>query len=814
MLKAIISFLSTILIIYILNTSWLVNGKRIPPLGKFLDPMHGFWQNAEPENFTGQKELNLKGLHDAVTIVYDSLLIPHIFANNDDDLYLAQGYITATHRLWQMEFQTHASAGRLASILGVGPDSAILNYDRSQRRLGLVFAAQNALDSIASDPTSKRILEKYTDGVNQYIQSLSYEDLPLEYKLMDYKPEEWTQLKCGLLLKSMNQTLNMGDKDMQMTNALHLFGKEMVDILYPDRESNSDPIVDNPGGWKFDPIKFDSIPLALPDEAISISGLETPDPTIGSNNWAVSGSKTKSGSPILCNDPHLNTTLPSIWFAAQLNAPGVNTMGVTLPGVPLVIIGFNDSIAWGITNAQRDVVDWYKITYQDKSRSKYLLDDKWKDTQKQVEEIHVRDGAIFYDTVIYTTWGPVTYDETFRGQNENSNYAFRWISHDPSNEFMAFYQLNRAKNHSDYMKALDHFAAPAQNIAFASVSGDIAIRIQGKYPVRRKDEGKYVLDGSKSANGWQAFIPFDQNVMSKNPERGFVSSANQYPVDETYPYYVTATSYEAYRNRRINQVLRDASNITVKDMMKLQNDNLNLKAKEALPVFLSALDSTSFKLKENEAYQILKSWDYVNNVDSEGATYFEAWWNTVMSLTWDEMNNSTTSLSRPTSFNTVKFIQEKPDFSFFDIQQTPEKETAKEIIIKSFQLAVQDVQKWKEDKHEPARWGDYKDTFIQHLARLEPFSVHVEHGGNNSCVNASTRTHGPSWRMIVSLHKSGVNAMATYPGGQSGNPGSAHYTDLLQAWSHGEYYKLHFLKNPKQDATKMFFSTQLKPAAQ
>lgn len=813
MIKTLLSLFFTIVLIYILNTGWTIGAVRIPPLGKFLDPMHGFWQNAEPENYTGETELHLEGLQDKVTIMYDSLLIPHIFADNDDDLYLAQGYVTATHRLWQMEFQTHASAGRLASILGVGPDSAILNYDRNQRRLGVPFAAQIAVESIARDPVTKKIIEKYTEGVNQYIQTLTYKEYPLEYKLMDYTPEEWTLLKCGLLLKSMNQTLNMGDKDMQMTNALHLFGKEMTDILYPDREPGSDPIVDNPADWNFDPIKFDSIPLALPEEAINISGLETPDPTIGSNNWAVSGSKTKSGAPILCNDPHLNTTLPSIWFAAHLNAPGVNTMGVTLPGVPLVIIGFNDSIAWGITNAQRDVVDWYKITYENESRSNYRLDDQWKETRKQVEEIAVRGKGIFYDTVIYTDWGPVTYDKTFRGQNEKSDYAFRWVSHDPSNEVITFYKLNRAKNYRDYMDALDYFAAPGQNIAFASVSGDIAIRIQGKYPVRRKDEGKYVLDGSKSSDGWQAFIPFDQNVMSKNPDRGFVSSANQYPVDETYPYYVTSTSFEAYRNRRINQVLRESSDITIADMAKLQNDNFNLKAKESLPLFLAALDSASLRKDELKAYGILKSWDYFNNIDSQGASFYEAWWQNLIVLTWDEMSNADVSLQRPTMYNTIKLLSEKPDFQFFDIQQTPEKETATEIIRKSFSLAVQDITKWQTDQNKPPAWADYKDTYVQHLARLEPLGVHVQHGGTGSAVNASTRTHGPSWRMIVSLDKSGAHAQATYPGGQSGNPGSAHYNDLLTAWSTGKYYTLLFVNDAASLSGKTFYSTELNPVA-
>ena len=805
----------TVLLIFLLNNSWEVGGNRIPPLGKFLDPFHGFWQNIEPRDFTGPTELTIPGLKDKVTVVYDSLLIPHIFASNDEDLYLAQGYLTAIHRLWQMEFQTHAAAGRISEILGSGPNDRILDYDRGQRRLGLPFGATHFLEAMERNATAKMIVENYTEGVNQYISTLTYKNLPLEYKLLDYQPEQWTPLKCGLLLKNMAQTLNSGDKDMEMTNALKLFGKETVDLLYPDREPPVDPIVDHAGKWNFNPIKLDSVPMALPEELIAIQKLPGSDPTTGSNNWAVSGSKTATGSPILCGDPHLNLSLPSIWYAIQLNAPGVNVMGVSLPGAPCVTIGFNDSIAWSVTNAQRDLIDWFKITYQDSKKEKYKLDGQWVDTKKVVEEFNVRGHAVFYDTVIYTHWGPVTYDERYHAEDELKNYAFRWISHDETEELLALHKLNRATNHAGYMDALNHFGAPAQNFVFASVSGDIAMRIQGKYPVRRKDEGKFVLDGSNSANGWQAYIPNEQNVMYKNPERGFVSSANQYPADSTYPYYVTATNFEAYRNRRINQVLRESSSITMDDMAKLQGDNYNLKAAESLPLFLNLLDTTTFTADEKNAYAILKSWNYFNEVDSEGASYYEAWWDQLMPLAWDEMVNGKVVLSRPTTYNTIKLIKERPDLSFFDIQGTPEKETAKEVVQKSFRDGVKDIATWKADhNNQPtAGWADFKDSYVGHLLRLDPLSIHIKHGGNHDIVNAHSRTHGPSWRMIVSLEKTGVKSWAVYPGGQSGNPGSYYYNNLLNRWTADKHFSMMFIHTPEEAGSQAFYSTQLNPTS-
>jgi len=802
------SLAMTTLLIYVMDQGWTIGNTSIPPLGKFLDPFHGFWQNLEPTGYQGKKQLVIPGLQSPVTVVYDSLLVPHIFARNSEDLYLAQGYITALHRLWQMEFQTHAAAGRVSEIVS---SDAVMEYDRRQRRLGMVYGAQQALKPMEEHPA----IIQYTKGVNHFIQSLNYESLPFEYKLLNYRPEAWTNLKCALLLKNMAQTLNMGDKDIEMTNALHLFGKQMVELLYPDDEKPGDPIVYKPGKWNFQPVTLKNVPLAVPDELITIKKAPPANPTTGSNNWAVAGSKTYTGHPMLAGDPHLQLTLPSIWYAMQLNAPGINAMGATLPGVPSIIIGYNDSIAWSVTNAQRDVVDWYKITFQDKTRNKYLLDGEWVNTRKVVEEIKVRGNSAFYDTVIYTHWGPVTYDLNFHGENELNGYAFRWISHEPSEEINAFHRLNRAKNHAEFSEALNYFSLPAQNFVFASVSGDIAMRVQGKFPVRRKEEGKFVLDGTRRSQGWQAFIPNAHNIAEKNPARGFVSSANQYPADSTYPYYITATHYEAYRNRRINDVLRSSDNITYRDMMKLQMDNYNLKAAESLPVFLSYLDTTHLDLLQKQAYRVLRSWDYFNHPHSAGATYYEAWWDNLMPLLWDEMQDESYSLARPTTYNTIKLLKERPDLSFFDIQQTPEKETVGDVIRKAFILGVEDIEDWKTTHTTLPVWAEYKDSYIGHLLPpLKALAIPVKTGGNHDIVNAHSQTHGPSWRMVVSLEPSGIKAWVTYPGGQSGNPGSAHYADFLPSWVKGDYFPMLFLHAPDENIQKVFYTTQLNPQSE
>jgi len=789
--KVSISALITLGLVYFLNTTWNF-GQPIPALGKFMDPFHGVWQNAETKDHRNE-ELKLTGLKDVVVVLYDSAMIPHIYATNNNDLYMAQGYVTARHRLWQMEFQTHAAAGRISEIIG----SAALDYDRRQRRLGMVAGAEQALKAAEKNPEALAMIEAYTNGVNQYIESLDEEDLPLEYKLLNYKPEPWTNLKFGLHLKSMAQTLNIGDKDLEMTNALKLLGKDVVDLLWPDNENTGDPIVDNTGNWKFKATTLDSVPLALPDELVNIKPNEKPAKGVGSNNWAVDGTKTQTGSPILCNDPHLKLSLPSIWYIIHLQSPDVNVMGASLPGVPAVISGFNDSIAWGVTNAQRDLVDWYKIEYKDESRNEYLGDDNWKPARKVIEKFTIKGGDPFYDTVTYTHHGPILYDENFHGDHDLKNYAFRWVAHDPSEEVLTFFKLNRAGNHTDYLEALDHYASPAQNFVFASVSGDIAMRIQGKFPVRRKEEGKYLLDGTKSSSEWQAFIPNDQNVMYKNPARGFVSSANQYPADNTYPYYITSTSFEAYRNRRINKLLSDMSEITPRDMMEMQSDNYNLKAMESLPVFLTNLDTAGFNDPQRTAYRILSNWDYENDTGSLGASYYDALWRALYFLIWDEFKNSQVALDYPTDYTTIKLIKEKPDLAFFDVTDTPEKESAREVIKIAFIKSVEVIEQWKTEKGKQPAWSYYKDTMIGHLLQgLPALSYHVENGGTGDAINATTKTNGPSWRMVVSLEKTKVKAWGVYPGGQSGNPGSPYYSQLLNTWANGKYIPFQFESDP------------------
>jgi penicillin amidase len=810
-MKRIIKFLIfagiTGFFVYIMEFGVKVGSKPIPPIGKLTHPYWGYLYNAAHADKGFDKNLNLTGIEDEVTVVYDDRLVPHIYAKNEKDLFFAQGYVTAQHRLWQMDLQVRVAAGRLSEVLG----SLTENVDASNRNKGLAWAAENSVKVFENDPVTKPIVDAYTAGVNAYIEQLSQKEYPVEYKILNYAPEKWSSFKSALLLKYMGDMLTGRATDVQMTNALKAVGQDYVDLLYPDFNVNDSvisPII--PRGTIY--------PAAtqVPDTPATIGLYNTtaPYPTekyidgIGSNNWAVSGAKTKSGKPILCNDPHLGLNLPSIWFEMQLNAPGYNTYGVTIPGSPAIIIGFNDSISWGVTNGTQDVLDYYKIKYKDETKKEYQFDGQWMPITTRVEEIKIKGQKTRIDTTRFTHFGPVI-TNYIKSDTISSDLAIRWSVHDPSNELKTFVLLNRAHNYNQYAEAVKNFESPGQNFVFASVSGDIAIWHSGKYPVRFNQQGKFIMDGTKKIYQWNKFIPKDENPHIKNPERNFVSSANQHPTDGLYPYYYYGR-FEHYRNRRINGVLAELDSITIEDMMKLQNDNFNLQAQESLPLMLLALDSASVKPDNKKYYTAIKTWNYVNDAGSMGAVIYEAWFRLFSSAVWDELISTTPmQYEYPQAYTLIKIFKTYPNHAIFDNKHTQKIETARDLLAESFSSVCVELRNWEtKHKDEEVTWAGIKGTSVQHMARIAPFGVYnIKIGGNSNIVNAASDRWGPSWRMVVSM-ENGIKAYGVYPGGQSGNPASKYYLHGIEKWSKGEYFELNFWKT-KDIAVSKKMSVQI-----
>lgn len=797
--KALTCILIPILLAYALNTKF----GNTPPLLKFLNPFTGFWQNAESNLLKANGKIALKGAKAEINIIFDDRMIPHVFAKNDHDVYYAQGYVTAMHRLWQMDFQTRFAAGRISEVVG----EKAIEVDRYQRRMGMVYGAENSLKGMMENPKAKEMILAYTEGINAYIHSLSKANYPIEYKILDFKPEDWTPIKCALLLKQMSAVLAMGSDEFYMTNILKKFGPEVTKNLFPDYPFKEDPIIPVGTKWDFKPLPIPDVPKAFAEMMSSTIQTKQKVEGIGSNNWAVSGAKTASGLPILANDPHLDLTLPSIWYQIQLHAPGINAYGVSLPGAPGVIIGFNKDIAWGVTNVAADVLDFYQIKFKDNSHQQYLYNNTWKNTTKRIEKIKIRGEKTEMDTVYYTHQGPVVYLQKAnysRANNVPLGSALRWIAHDKSNELMTFYYLNRGKNYNDYRKALTFYTAPAQNFVFASNQNDIAITPNGKFPLKWKDQGKFILDGSDPSNDWHGWIPAAQNPTVKNPPRNFVSSANQSSTDQSYPYYINWEFAPYERGKRINDRLTVMSKANVDSMRNLQMDSYSIAAQNLLPYILPVVDQSKLNATQKEAFNTITRWSKFFEAKETGASIFDLWMKRLFFNIWDdEFTIKDIPMRYPTRDRSIELIQKEPNSVWFDNINTKNKENLSDLVNESFKFTCDSLERKYGSIGKNWQWGNVKGTNVPHLAKIPGFgSKKLDIGGGKSSVNALSEANGPSWRMVIELGKI-PKGHGVYPGGQSGNPGSPYYDNMIDTWAQGKLYDLFFMQSPDDKSGKV-----------
>lgn len=788
-LKPLVSFLVLIALIVSLNTQF----GTIPPLGKFFDPDAGFWANAEV-SLPNSDDFSFDELTGEVSVFFDERRVPHIFAENEYDLYFAQGYVTARDRLFQMEMQTYDAAGRLSENLG----ERTLSRDMGTRRLGMPYGAEKALEENKKDPEIFASLKAYSDGVNAYISSLSPKDYPVEYKILDFAPEEWTPLKTAQMLKNMTRILAAGSQDDRTSNTAMYFGDEFIEEFFSTKPALNDPIVPPTKEWD-----FERIPVQAPDtlfkpaSAVELESFQRPE-GIGSNNWAVSGSKTESGYPILSNDPHLSLTLPSIWYEVQLHAPGLNTYGVSLQGVPGVIIGFNENTAWGTTNTGADVMDWYEIKFRDASKKEYWHDNQWKPTTTRIEEVKVKGQETVVDTVFYTHHGPVTKVESDINEGREPVYhALRWIAHEYSNDLRNFYEFNRAKTYSDFEEAVKYWTAPAQNFVFATNEGDIGVYVSGKFPNKWEYQGRTVSDGTDPLYDWQGWIPTEQNPNIKNPERGFVSSANQESAAPDYPYYLEDDYAPYERGRRINDLLAGMNDITKEDIQDMQMDDYSYHAATILPQLLEWVNRDSLNNDEIEILTAVENWNYYNSSDLRAPGVFRWWWSNLYSGIFnDEYRSTEATLRYPSRDRVIEVMKAEPDFAFFDNIETEKIETREDVVTDTFKETVRELTNFYGEFGDNWNWGIMINNDFDHIAFIPGFGAeNVYSSGGSESINATRNSWGPSWRMVVEVGPE-VKGYGVYPGGASGNPGSPNYDSMLESWRTGELYELKFLKEP------------------
>jgi penicillin amidase len=782
MKKISFNFLYPLLALLLLVTALNRKFFMVPPLGSFLNPFRGVVQNANKS--TTNLELNY-ARNGSIEILFDERSIPHIFSDNQKDLFFAQGYVCASDRLWQMDFLSYVSAGRLSEILG----EDFLENDRHQRRSGITTSAIATLKLMESQQETKEALDNYTEGVNAFINHLSDSNLPLEYKLLDYHPEPWTNLKSVLILKYMASLLSGYEEDVPSSYLLAILGKKEYDKLF------SRFLIDETKDRFALKLMTDTsstnayINLAFLESSSQIS--KSPfNPRLGSNNWAISPKKSASGSAILCNDPHLPLSFPAIWYELQLNAKDMNVYGYSIPGTPGVVIGYNQHISWGVTNGAVDVSDLFKLELKP-DYSQYKFDGHWKNTIQTIEEIKIKNSKPFYDTVFYTVHGPISSDLRF-GRKEKAGYASNWTSENPSNEFLAFLRLNKATNYEEFKEAISHFSCPVQNFAYADVQGNIAMHLQGEIlESHLKSKGKFIMDGTKSSCLSTERLTYELPFLY-NPSQEFVYSANNNPFYKNDSFFCEGY-YSELRSGKIKTILSKYKKFTIEDMKSMQLDNTNRLAELALPLLIHFISQDTSKYAKQ-----FRVWDSRYTKESEQALLFEQWWNQIRLNTWDELRRFKRVDKFPDDLILLDLISNEPNNKYFDILSTDKIENAGDVIRLSFKEITE---------HLPPhllQWGNYNKLNIMHLLNIPAFSkLEMTSPSSPNAINALNGNWAPSLRLIVEMGKR-PQGYGIYVGGQSGNPASEKYDQFVDDWRNGTYYKQNFFfsKEEAKDKTK------------
>jgi len=785
---------------------------------QIIAPTGGIFDVGVGVNQPGTQTVRLPGLDANVVVLQDEWGIPHIYGDTAEDAFMALGYIHARDRLFQMIIQNYLGSGRVMEIVGYSPGAE--SSDKFYRTVGFSRLAQETLDyyiAHSDDPNiayTLSTIDTEVAGVNAFNDTMTSATTPIEFKILGFTPEHWTRLDIFIFAHLQSWGLAGGFEELRNQWIKTTMDNDtMLDEVYPEFMPYTVPIIpeqhnlsiaeypDANGGFPgvTNPSALNHMVLA--EEALiseeKLEGLlnvldNIVNPfgdmdIIGSNNWVANGSKTSTGEPILCNDPHLGFQTPSIWYESHIVVPGeLDVTGVGFAGMPGIILGHNEHTAWGFTNVGADVLDVFVEQLNPANPDQYMYNGQYQDFEIVDETIHTKEGNDIPFEVKVSVHGPLI-DSVTNTYNQDSethpNLAMRWTGNDVIFNIVGIGLLNKMSDLESYYEACYWYDIPAQNIVYADDQGNIALTVCGRYPVRTGYDGSYPVQALDDSVGWAGYIPYAYIPRTVNPSQGYISSANQLSIDmSSYGFELLGPFADGYRGRRIDYLLANDNDITMDDMKRFQADSLEVRAQEIVPYVVDAWDNEGDgNATVDEIIGWLDEWDYVMDPDERAPTVWMFLRDAIHYETLDEIRSIDSSLPLSRTPVIEEFIRTNNAYYFDDHTTTGIVETRDEILVRAIYRALDDLVADPAFGSDMANWdyGNKHVVYYDHLADLTTIGG-IPHRGQNTLNNAGgwRVTSGPSWRLVADMSNIQMS-YGVYAPGQSGNPFSPHFDDLF-----------------------------------
>lgn len=792
---------------------------------QIIAPTGGIFDVGIGVNQPEMQTVRLPGLDANVVVLQDQWGIPHVYGDTVEEAFMAMGYIHARDRLFQMYMQNYLAAGRISEIVGGYAASSdkfhrTIGFERAAKRTMAWFEANTNNPDVAY---TLSVIDAEVAGVNAFIDTMTSANTPIEFKILGFNPPHWRRLDIFIFAHYQCWGLagGFGDLRNQWIRAT-LNNDTMFDEVIPWTMPYSVPIIpeqfnlsiseypDANGGYPANPnpssLKRSVIAeeAYIPQEKLEVL-IKTIDEVIkpfgdmeivGSNNWVVSGNRSATGEPILCNDPHLGFQTPALWYESHIVVPGeLDVTGVGFAGMPGIILGHNEHTAWGWTNVGADVLDIFVEQLNPNNSSEYMYNGAYRAFEVHDESILTKEGNIVPFEVLESVHGPLvdSIANTYDVDSEDSpNLAMRWTGNDVIHNIMAVGMINKMSDLESYFDAAYWWDIPAQNMVYADDQGNIALTAMGRYPIRAGYDGHFPVQALNDSVGWVSNVPYAYIPRTVNPSQGYIQSANQLSIDwNTYGFELLGPYADGYRGRRIDSLLAADDSVTMDDMKRFQADALEVRAQEIVPYVVDAWNNVGDgNTTVDEIIGWLDSWDYVMDPDEKAPTIWMFLRSAIHYETFDEIRSINSSLMLSRTPVLEKFIKDNNVYYFDDHTTAGVVETRDEILVRAIYRALDDLVADPVFGNNPADWdyGNKHRVYYDHLADLTSVGG-IPHRGQLTLnvANGWRVGGGPSWRLVADMSNIPMS-YGIYAPGQSGNPFSPHFDDLF--WIQYSYDEL------------------------